>query len=111
MAAGLAHGHEGCPLLVDGAVARSLCDEVRAARLTWIDVTAIPSTGSVGEVRERRPVGSVVDVHAVAQAVVRELVERWPGEEADHHPQGDVGHIVEHPSTIREAVNASAKVL
>jgi len=93
---GLISGWAGCP--------GSCC----ATRLCRIEVPAVTSARRIGEVRERCTIGKIIDIDAIAQAIIREDVESRI-EHACNCPQGYIDYIVEQATSVRITGGISAE--
>src|SRR4029077_2176144 len=65
-----------------------------AARFAWIDVTPISPARAIRQVGELRAIRRIVDVDAVTEAIIWEVIESWNQDSADGHAEGDIHGVV-----------------
>jgi hypothetical protein len=60
----------------------------------------ITATRAIAKIREAKAVGAAVYIYAIADAVVRNDVERRVKNTASVHSQENVGHVIKKPAAI-----------
>ncbi len=80
---------------------RSLVDRA-TARFTRVDVAAVSAIPGVSEIREGFQVRFIVDIDAIADAVVRKTGKRSAGQNSCDGPRRDVRDVIGNATAIRE---------
>ena len=70
-----------------------------AAGFAWINVAAISTAWTIPEIRKRRTIRCIINIHAITKSVIRGDVKGWI-EYSGYGSQRDIGYIIEYATTI-----------